>query len=429
MRYARKTRLETQNMQAFEYRDNALFVEGRSVRELAEEFGTPLYVYSRGALRHQFAALADAMAAVKPLICYSVKACSNGAILQTFLDLGAGLDIVSGGELFRALRAGARPDRIVFAGVGKTREDIGYALDQGILFFTVESEPEAERIAALAAQRGVRARIAFRVNPDVDPKTHKYISTGKKENKFGLDLERVAAAYHSAAKLPGLEIAGLHLHIGSQILSAKPFAEALDRVAPLCREMKSAFPTFRYLDIGGGIGIQYKPEQAPLDPREYAAQVIPRLQALGLSVVLEPGRFLVGNAGALVCRVQYVKNSAHKAFVVVDAGMNDLIRPSLYEAYHEVLAVQRRDGTITGDLVGPICESGDFLALDRALPAVGGGDLLAVMSAGAYGFAMSSQYNSRPRAAEVMVDDGRAVLVRRRETWEDLVSAEVSLKS
>jgi diaminopimelate decarboxylase len=420
--------LETGIMQAFDYRDDALFVEGRSLRDLADEFGTPLYVYSRGTLRAQFSALAKAMAAVNPLICYSVKACSNGAILRTFLDLGSGLDVVSGGELFRGLRAGARPDRIVFAGVGKTREEIAYALDQGILFFTVESEPEAERIAALAAQRGVRARIAFRVNPDVDPKTHKYISTGKKENKFGLDLERVAAAYRAAAKLPGLEIAGLHLHIGSQILSAQPFAEALDRVTPLCREMKSAFPTFRYLDIGGGIGIRYKPEQKPPDPAEYAAQVVPRMQALGLSVVLEPGRFLVGNASALVCRVQYVKKSAHKSFVVVDAGMNDLIRPSLYEAHHEVLAVQRREGTIAGDLVGPICESGDFLALDRTLPAVGEGDLLAVMSAGAYGFSMSSQYNSRPRAAEVLVDGARATLIRRRETWEDMVACEVAQK-
>jgi diaminopimelate decarboxylase len=411
-------------MDAFAYREEELFVEDLPLRRVADQHGTPLYVYSRKALRDQYKALAQAMAPVKPLICYSVKANSNGAVLKTFIDEGAGLDIVSGGELFRGLRAGAPPDRIVFAGVGKTRTDIEYALGKGILFFTVESEPEAARIGACAKALGTRARIAFRVNPDVDPKTHKYISTGKKENKFGLDLQRVSDAYRTASRLPGIEIAGLHLHIGSQILSAQPFADALDKVMPLCSELRSAHPSFRYLDIGGGIGIRYKPDQEPLAPALYAEKVIPRLQATGLSVVLEPGRFLVGNAGVLVCRVQYVKQSAQKAFVIVDAGMNDLIRPSLYEAFHEVRAVTRREGSLHGDLVGPICESGDFIALDRDLPAVREDDLLAVMSAGAYGFSMSSQYNSRPRAAEVMVDGDRATVVRRRETWEDLAAAE-----
>jgi diaminopimelate decarboxylase len=411
-------------MDGFSYRGKRLFAEGIPVERLADRHGTPLYVYSRATLRSQYASLAATMAPVNPLICYSVKANSNAAVLRTFIDDGAGLDIVSGGELFRGLRAGVNPGKVVFAGVGKTRADIEYALEKGILFFTVESEPEARRIGACAKAMRARARIAFRVNPDVDPKTHKYISTGKKENKFGLDLQRVREAYRAAARLPGIEIAGLHLHIGSQILSAQPFADALDKVAPLCAELKAAYPTFRYLDIGGGIGIRYRPDQEPLEPAAYAGKVIPRLKATGLSVVLEPGRFLVGNAGMLVCRVQYVKTSANKAFVIVDGGMNDLIRPSLYDAFHEVRAVVRRNGKVHGDLVGPICESGDFIALDRDLPAVREGDLVAVMSAGAYGFSMSSQYNSRPRAAEVMVDAGRATVVRRRETWEDLVAGE-----
>jgi diaminopimelate decarboxylase len=413
-------------MNVFAYRGNGLFVEDLPLGKVAEQYGTPLYVYSRAILRGQYMALAKAMAPVKPLICYSVKANSNGAILRTFIAEGAGLDIVSGGELFRGLRAGVQPDKVVFAGVGKTRAEIEYALKQGILFFTVESESEVSQIGACAKALGVKARIAFRVNPDVDPKTHKYISTGKKENKFGLDLQRVSDAYRAASRLPGIEIAGLHLHIGSQILSAQPFADALDKVDPLCAELRSAYPSFRYLDIGGGIGIRYRPDQEPLSPSAYAKKVIPRLQATGLSIVLEPGRFLVGNAGVLVCRVQYVKRNAHKAFVIVDAGMNDLIRPSLYEAFHEVRAVVRRRGNLHGDLVGPICESGDFIALDRDLPAVREGDLLAVMSAGAYGFSMSSQYNSRPRAAEVMVDGDRAMVVRRRETWDDLVAAETA---
>ncbi len=411
-------------MDEFTYRGKELFAEDLPLGRVAEQYGTPLYVYSRKMLRGQYNALAQAMAPVKPLICYSAKANSNGSILKTFIDEGAGLDIVSGGELFRGLRVGVQPCKVVFAGVGKTRAEIEYALEQGILFFTVESEPEACRIGACAEALGVKARIAFRVNPDVDPKTHKYISTGKKENKFGLDLQRVSDAYRSVARLPGIEVTGLHLHIGSQILSVQPFADALDKVAPLCAELKATYASFRYLDIGGGIGIRYRPDQEPLAPELYAEKIIPRLRATGLSVVLEPGRFLVGNAGVLVCRVQYVKQNANKAFAIVDAGMNDLIRPSLYEAFHEVRAVTRREGNLHGDLVGPICESGDFLALDRDLPAVREGDLLAVMSTGAYGFSMSSQYNSRPRAAEVMVDGSRGTVVRRRETWDDLVAAE-----
>ena len=415
-------------MSTFAYRSNELHAEDVPVRRLAERYGTPLYVYSRGHFRAQYRKLTEAMKEVRPLICYSVKANSNRAVVETFLGEGAGLDIVSGGELFRALRAGADPSRIVFAGVGKTVAEVEYAVREGILLFTVESEAEARRISDCAHRVGLRARISFRVNPDVDPQTHTYISTGKKENKFGLDIARTRSAYEMAAALPNVEIAGLHMHIGSQILKTEPFADALSRVTELCRELKARYPTFQYIDIGGGIGIQYKPEQAALDPAQFAAVVVPPLQALGLSVVMEPGRFLVGNGGILVCRVQYLKASHQKNFIVIDAAMNDLIRPALYQAHHEILAVAPRAGQVFGDLVGPVCESGDFLAQDRELPAVDEGDLLAVMSAGAYGFAMSSSYNSRPRAAEVMVDGSRAVVVRDRETWEDLVRGEHSFE-
>jgi diaminopimelate decarboxylase len=411
-------------MNEFAYRNGELFAEGVALRAMAEQHGTPLYVYSRNHLRSQYRALAAAMAEVQPLICYSIKANSNGAVIRTFAEEGAGFDIVSGGELYRALRAGADPRKIVFAGVGKTRAEIEYALRERILFFTVESEAEAARISECAKRMGGTGRIAFRVNPDVDPKTHKYISTGKKENKFGLDIERTATAYATAAALPNIEIAGLHMHIGSQILSAQPFADAIAKVRDLCGQLRQTYATFRYLDIGGGIGISYKPEQSPLAPAVYAEKVVPLLKGLGLALVLEPGRNLVGNAGVLLCRVQYIKTSAAKKFVIVDAAMNDLIRPSLYDAHHEVLPVAETSGTMHGDVVGPVCESGDFIALDRALPQVREGDLLAIMSAGAYGFAMASNYNSRPRPAEVMADGGKATVVRERETWEDLVKGE-----
>jgi len=413
-------------MNAFEYRNGLLHAEGVAVADLAERFGTPLYAYSRAQLQSQLAALTAGYAAVKPLICYSVKTNSNGAVIKTFAEAGAGADVVSGGELWRARRAGVVAEKIVFAGVGKTADEIEYALKEGIRFFTVESEPELARISDLARRLGVTGRVALRVNPDVDPQTHKYISTGKKENKFGLDLARAGQACETAARLPNLEVVGLHMHIGSQILTPVPFREAVNKVAPLCAELKRAHPAFRCLDIGGGIGIQYKPDQHPLDPATVAHEVVPQLQALGLEIVLEPGRFLVGNAGILVARVQYVKDNPFKKFVIVDAAMNDLIRPSLYQAHHEIRAVRQTGEQMHGDVVGPICESGDFLAQDRELPAVRQGDLLAVLSAGAYGFAMSSNYNSRPRAAEVMVSGSEAKLIRRRETWDDLVAQEIS---
>ena len=412
-------------MQAFTYQSGKLFAEGVSVEDLALRYGTPLYVYSRNHIREQYRAIASAMAEVKPMICYSVKANSNAAVIKTLVLEGAGFDIVSGGELFRALRAGAEANKIVFAGVGKTREEIEYALQEQIAFFTCESEPEAVRISECAKRLGVKGRIAFRMNPDVDPKTHKYISTGKKENKFGLDLDRTLQAYELASKLPNIEIAGLHMHIGSQILSAEPFGEALAKVKEFCTTLKAKYPTFRHLDIGGGLGINYKPDQQALDPKVFAAVMLPTLKELGLQVVMEPGRSIVGNAGILVSRVQYIKDSHFKKFIVADAAMNDLIRPALYQAHHEILPVTATDKTVSGDLVGPICESGDFLAQDRELPDVKQGDLVVALSAGAYGFSMSSNYNSRPRAAEIMVDGERATPIRQRETFEDIVRGEI----
>ena len=411
-------------MNAIKYVRGQLQMEGVSVAALAEQYGTPLYVYSQSFLQEQYRALSGAMKSFDPLICFSVKTNTNAAVIRTFAEMGSGVDVVSGGELFRARRAGVEASKIVFAGVGKTVEEIEYALREDILFFTVESEPEMERIAACAARLKKKARIAFRVNPDVDPRTHKYISTGKKENKFGLDLVRVEKDYARAARLPSIEIVGLHMHIGSQILSPEPFAEALERVTPLCLRLKEEYASFRFIDIGGGLGIRYKDGQKPIEPKTFAKTVAPFLKKLGLSLVMEPGRFLVGNAGILVARVQYVKEGPSKKFIVTDAGMNDLIRPPLYQAHHDIIAVKQTPKTIFGDVVGPICESGDFMAADRELPWTQEGGLLAILSAGAYGFAMSSNYNSRGRAAEALVNGKKSALIRRRETWKDLVGAE-----
>ena len=411
-------------MNAFTHKNGELYAENVPVSTLAKEFGTPLYIYSRGYLRNQFQSLTEAMAEVDPLICYSVKANSNVAVLKTLLEAGSGLDIVSGGELYRCLKAGADPHKIVFAGVGKTRDEIRYAIEEDILFFTVESESEAERISECAAELGKTARIAFRGNPDVDPQTHKYISTGKKENKFGMDLARLDAAYAKAAELPGIEIAGLHMHIGSQILNPAPFGEALERIRDFVTRMKEAHPTFRYLDIGGGLGIQYSPDEEALDPKKYAEIVVPALKDLGLKVLMEPGRSLVGNSGILVTEVLYIKENAFKTFVVVDAAMNDLLRPSLYQAYHHIEPVVETSETVFGDMVGPICESGDFIAADRELPLVKEGGLMAVRSAGAYAFAMASNYNTRGRPAEIMVDGDNYHVVRERETWDDILKGE-----
>lgn len=411
-------------MEAFTYINDVLHAENVAVPDLVERFGTPLFVYSRAHLVSQYRALAEALAEADPLIAYSVKSNSSAAVIDVMAREGAGADIVSGGELYRAVRAGIPASRIAYAGVGKTREEICYALEQDILCFTVESEPELRRISECAVEMGRTARVDIRVNPDVDPKTHKYTSTGKQESKFGVDLERARRAYALAANLPGIEIAGMHMHIGSPVSDVAPYAEALEKVTPLCRELKKKYRTFQHLDIGGGLSIPYRPDDEAFDLEGFAAAIVPPLKELGLKVILEPGRFIAGNAGILVTRVQYVKDNPFKKFVIIDGAMNDLIRPALYQAYHDVVPVRATEETLFGDLVGPICESGDFLAADRDLPAVQASDLLAVRGAGAYGFVMSSNYNSRPRPAEIMVWGDRAECVRSRETTDELVRGE-----
>ncbi len=409
---------------AFRYQNGELVAESVSVRDLAERYGTPLYVYSRSRIRDRYRALAAAFSGIEPSIFYAVKSNTCAAVIATLAAEGAGADVVSGGELLRAKRAGIPTGRMVFAGVGKTVDEIDLALREGILYFTVESEPELERISERATALGLVGRVAIRVNPDVDPKTHRFTSTGMKENKFGVDPERAERACLRAAELPGLEAVGLHMHIGSPVMQVDPYLEAIDLVAPICARLREQIPTFRHLDIGGGFGIPYRPEEAPFDLDRFAKEAGPRLRDVGLSIGVEPGRFITGDAGILVTRVQYVKENAFKTFLIADAAMTDLIRPALYEAWHEVMAVRETSERVTGDVVGPVCESSDFMAQDRELPASRPGDLLAVMNAGAYGFGMASNYNSRPRPAEVMVQGDRADVVRERETFEDLVRGE-----
>jgi diaminopimelate decarboxylase len=410
----------------FRYMDGQLHCEEVPLHQLAAQHGTPLYVYSRAHVTGQLGALREAMAPAAPMICYSVKANPCGALLRLLAAEGAGFDVVSGGELYRVLNAGGDAGKVVFAGVGKTEEEIQYALQEEILFFTVESEPELRRLSKCAARMRRTARVALRVNPDVDPKTHMYITTGKKESKFGMDCDRARAAARMIETLPQIELVGLHMHIGSQILDVQPFAEAVRRVSVLCEEMKKAHAGFQYMDIGGGLGIGYKPGEDGMNPASFAAAVLPLLAKTGLKTVMEPGRFLVGNAGVLLASVQYVKDNAFRKFIVTDAGMNDLLRPSLYQAYHQVVSATRVDGTIHGDVVGPICESADFLAVDRELPDVREGGLVAVFGAGAYGYSMASNYNSRRRPAEVLVSGKTSKLVARREKWEDLVRLETA---
>ena len=427
-------------MHSFHYREGELYCEEAALSRAAEEFGTPLYVYSAGTILDHYRRLDAALAPLDHLICYAIKANSNGAILKLLAEAGAGFDIVSGGELFRVLKAGGAAAKCTFAGVGKSREEIEYALDEGVRSFNVESEAELERIDRIARDKGVRAPIALRVNPDVDAHTHHYVSTGRSENKFGIGLDRVAAVYEKAARLPNILIRGVQMHIGSQITAAQPFAEAIGKVAPLVRELKQRY-AIEFFSVGGGMGIIYKRalesgsgkwwhehdgEASAFSVADYAAAIVPPLRELNLRVLLEPGRFLVGNAGVLLTRVRYLKQAAQKKFVIVDAGMNDLIRPALYQSYHEIVPVREPATTKREpvDVVGPVCESGDFFAQDRELPEMKEGDLLALMSAGAYGFAMASNYNSRPFPAEVLVTGDRASLIRRRQTMEDLVREE-----
>jgi len=413
-------------MNAFRYQKGELFCEGVALRRLAEEFGTPLYVYSQGHVVGQYRDLDRAFAGVDHLICCSVKANGNLALLRAVAKAGAGFDVVSGGELYRVLRAEGDPARCVFAGVGKTRDEIEYALKLGIYCFNVESEPELRMLAAVARRMARRAPVAIRVNPGVDPETHRYISTGKHESKFGISIDRALGVYRAAAQLGGLEIRGVQMHIGSQIVKTAPFVLAIRKIAPLLERVRELAPsTLEFFDVGGGLGIRYRDERPPT-AAEFARAALPQLRRTGLRILLEPGRFLLGNGGVLVTRVLYVKQTPVKRFVIIDAAMNDLIRPALYESHHEIVPVAAKSARrkMIADVVGPVCESGDFFARDRSVAAVGEGEWLAVMSTGAYGMAMASNYNARPRPAEVLVSGRRYELVRRRESVKDLIAGE-----
>ncbi len=411
-------------MHYFKYKNSTLYAEEVSVPFLVEKYGSPLYVYSARTLRRHINAYSQALKSIPHIVCYAVKANSNAAILGLLGSLGAGADVVSGGELYRALKAGIPAKKIVYAGVGKTDEEIEYALKKGILMFNIESLQEMENINRIAERLGKRAPIALRINPDIDPETHPYISTGLKKNKFGIPIEMALEFYSKAQKMKNLKIVGIHKHIGSQITKVTPFVDALERVLILLDRLNEEGIRIKYLDMGGGLGIQYNDEEPP-HPRELARKIIPLLKGRDVTLIVEPGRSIVGNAGVFITRVLYTKDGADRKFIIVDGGMNDLLRPSLYNAYHNIIPVRKkRTKKVFADVVGPICESGDFLARGRQLPSVQRGELLAVMSAGAYGFSMSSNYNSRPRPAEVLVDGKKHYLIRKRETLTDLLRGE-----
>ncbi|MFL6504807.1 MAG: diaminopimelate decarboxylase [Candidatus Udaeobacter sp.] len=440
-------------MHFFHYRDDRLYCEDVDLTRVAAAFGTPTYVYSATTILDHYKRLDDALAPLDHLICYAVKANSNRAILNLLAGAGAGFDIVSGGELFRVLTAGGDPAKCTFAGVGKSCDEIEYALERGVYSFNVESEAELDTIEGIAGAKNMRAPIALRVNPDVQSHTHQYISTGSQENKFGIALDQVWAVYERAARMSNIEIVGVQMHIGSQITEAKPFASAIEKVARLVHELKSKY-TIKFFSIGGGMGIIYQRalesgsgkwwrdhdgEPSAFSVRNYAEAIVPPLRDLDIPIVVEPGRFLIGNAGVLLTRVRYIKQAGNKKFAIVDAGMNDLIRPALYQSYHEIVPCRASAAADVDpsasmstskslekmDIVGPVCESGDFFALDREMPGLREGDLLAIMSAGAYGFVMASNYNSRPLPAEALVRGDKVALIRKRQTWEDLVRGEL----
>ncbi len=430
-------------MDHFHYRNRELYCEETRVADIAERFGTPLFVYSKNTILKNLKSLNEAFAALDPLVCYSVKANSNLGILKLVAEHGDGFDVVSGGELGRVLRAGGTAGKTVFAGVGKTDQEIASAMQAGVLMFNVESEEELAAIDRVATTLGLVAPVALRVNPDVDPKTHRYISTGKKESKFGMDIERSLRLATQSLEMTGISMIGMHMHIGSQITSVEPYGHAADKGVELIGKLRGMGHPIRWYNMGGGFGIAYRGGEAKTI-ESFAEEIVPRLKPLGCRIALEPGRVVVGNAGILVSRVIYRKKSGDKRFLIQDAAMNDLIRPSLYEAFHRIWPVKLEEGgpdlpenyeaeipgTETWDIVGPVCESGDFFAKDRHLPEMHNDELLATFSAGAYGMVMASNYNTRPRAAEVLVDGTEVHLVRRRETFEDLIGPElVALES
>ncbi len=424
-------------MDHFHYKNNELHCEDVSITRLVEEVGTPAYVYSKATLLHHLRAVSTAFAPLNPVICYSIKSCANLHVCKLLREHGAGFDVVSGGELHRALEAGGDPAKIVFAGVGKTDDEIHRAIDAKIGWFNVESEAELANLIEIAKGRGDVVRAALRVNPDVDPKTHRYTSTGKKESKFGVDLERARRVFTEFGRQKHVRLCGIHLHIGSPVNTVEPYVQAIAKTLALIDELRGDGFDIDTLDIGGGFGAHYRNEEAP-PAIAYAEAIVPMLKDRGLEIILEPGRSIAANAGILVTRTLYLKNSGDREFLIVDAGMNDLIRPSLYEAYHFVWPVAPAPGFVTDrrgeqvsmpglipmDVVGPVCESGDFLAKDRMLPPMKRGDLVAIFTAGAYGAVMASHYNSRPNPPEVLVDGNEFRIIRRRETYDDLLSAE-----
>jgi diaminopimelate decarboxylase len=418
------------SLDTFGYRDEKLFCEDVSAEHLVAEYGTPLYVYSESAILARYRAFASAFAAVNPLIAYSVKANGNLAVLRVLAGAGAGADIVSGGELHRALLAGVPAEKIVFSGVGKSVTEMAFALSTGIHAFNVESEGELHALSDLAATMGLRAPIAIRVNPDVETNTpHHYTSTGHRRTKFGIPYDEAFALYEKAATLPGIHVRGVDVHIGSQITDVEPYCLAVMRVLDLVQRLRKSGIDLKSIDVGGGFGVNYDDDARTPDPVEFAAELVPVLEASGLEVLFEPGRFIVGPAGVLLSRVLYTKTMGGKTFIIIDAGMNDLLRPSHYSSYHRIENAVRHDGREHRevDVVGPICESGDFLALDRRMPVPEPGELLSVGTAGAYGFSMASTYNARTRPAEVMVRGATHRLIRRRETYDDLVRGEADL--
>lgn len=412
-------------MHYFQYKGKALYCEEVSIDSMASEVGTPFYLYSYRTMVRHYKAFQEAFLSVPHLICYSVKANSNLSVLKTFVDMGSGVDTVSGGEIYRALKAGADPGKIVFSGVGKKEEEIEYGLKTGILMFNVESAQELEAINGIAKRLDLKAPISLRVNPDVDPQTHPYISTGFKNAKFGIDITIAKELYRHARSLKNIDVIGVDCHIGSQLTSVAPFIDALRKIKEMIQSVREDGTDIKYLDLGGGLGITYR-EETPPHPTTYGEAITKEVEDLDITLIFEPGRVLVGNAGILVTRVIYTKENAEKNFIIVDAAMNDLARPALYGSYHGIKPVQMPDSDeeVTVDVVGPICETGDFLAKDIKVPVFKRGDLMAVMSAGAYGFTMSSNYNSRPRAAEVIVKRDEYTIIRERESYEDLIRGE-----
>ncbi|RLD12153.1 MAG: diaminopimelate decarboxylase [Chlamydiae bacterium] len=412
-------------MNYFNYKNNKLFCENVAVEKLAKKHGTPLYIYSKNSFIEQYKNLDSALAGLDKMICFATKSNSNLVVIKTFAELNSGFDIVTGGELFKIVKAGGDTNKVVFSGVGKTIEEIKYAIEQNILFFNIESEVELKRINDIAGEMNKKTRFCVRVNPNVDPKTHKYITTGKSENKFGLDFEAAKSLYNHAKNYKNVEAVGVQMHIGSQITTTEPFVAAIKKLLKLVEKLRAQGIDVKYVDIGGGLGIVYKNETPPT-AEQFAIAVVPELKKFNAKIIFEPGRFLVGNGGILVAEVQYVKKTPTKEFVILNAGMNDLLRPSLYDAYHDIIPVNASDKLKKVDVVGPICESSDFFGRERKLPEeIKSGDFIALKSCGAYGFVMASNYNTRPRGAEIIIDGNSAIVARKRETLEQLIKNEI----